>query len=186
MACIAKVAANLDLPCGAPNTPDMGRPLEALFLNAQDIESFTVSKGQASIVRKAETRAYAITAVNNALTISVGMKSQDITPGAYDVSVTFKNFRVHEETITSTSTGAVDNIARMEMVLFVKHSGNKYKVYGLGAPLVCLELSGDSTESEYYTYTFGVEDWQVGTTIHNILEADYNELSTPAPKPKRK
>lgn len=180
MACIAKIAANLDLPCGVPNTPDMGRPLEALFLNAQDIASFTVSKGRATITRVASAKAYAITAVNNALTISVGMKSQDITPGAYDVSVTFKNFRVNEETITSTPNGAVDNIARMEMVLFVKHSGGKYKVYGLGAPLVCLELSGNSTESEYYTYTFGVEDWQVGTTIHNISGADYDALSTPA------
>lgn len=180
MACIAKIAANLDLPCRAPNVPDMGRPLEALILNAQDIASFTVSGGLATITRVAETRAYAITAVNNALTISVGMKSQDIMPGAYDVSVTFKNFRVHEETITSTPMGVVDNIARMEMVLFVKHSGGKYKVYGLGAPLVCLELSGNSTESEYYTYTFGVEDWQVGTTIHSISEANYDALSTPA------
>lgn len=181
MACISRVAAALDLPCGAPNPTDMGRPLEALFLNAQDISSFTVTRGGATITRVANAKAYAITAVNNALTISVGMKSQDITPGAYDVSVTFKNFRVHEETITDAPEGVVDNIARMEMVLFVKHSGGKCKVYGLGAPLVCLELSGNSTESEYYTYTFGVEDWQVGTTIHNISEADYDALSTPAP-----
>lgn len=180
MACISKVAAALDLPCGAANPTDMGRPLEALFLNAHSISSFTVVKGMATITRVDSARAYPITVVNNALTISVGMKSQDITPGAYDVSVTFKNFRGHEETMTSTPMGVVDNIARMEMVLFVKHLGGKYKVYGLGAPLVCLELSGNSTESEYYTYTFGVEDWQVGTTIHNISKADYDALSTPA------
>lgn len=181
MACIAKVATNLDLTCGAPNATDMGSPLEALFLNAQDISSFTAAKGVATITRVANARAYAITAVNNALTISVGMKSQDLMPGAYDVSVTFKNFSGLEEAVTGTPMGVIDNIARMEMVLFVKHSGGKYKVYGLGAPLVCLELSGNSTESEYYTYTFGVEDWQVGTTIHNISKADYDELSTPAP-----
>lgn len=180
MACISKVVVALDLPCGVPNSTDMGRPLEALFLNAQDISSFKVAKGVATITRLEGARAYAITAVNNALTISVGMKSQDITPGAYDVSVTFKNFRGHEETITATPNGAVDNMARMEMVLFVKHSGGKYKVYGLGAPLVCLELSGNSTESEYVTYTYGVEDWQVGTTIHNISKADYDALSKPA------
>lgn len=184
MACISKVAAALDLPCGAPSPTDMGRPLEALFLNAQDISSFTAPKGVATIARVAGARAYAITAVNNALTISVGVKSQDIIPGAYDVSVTFKNFRGLEETITPTTMGVVDNIARMEMVLFVKHSGGKYKVYGLGAPLVCLELSGNSTESEYYTYTFGVEDWQVGTTIYNISKADYDALSTPAVAPE--
>lgn len=183
MACISKVAAALDLPCGVPNPTDMGRPLEALFLNARDISSFTAAHGVATITRVVGARAYAITTVNNALTISVGIKSQDITPGAYDVSVTFKNFRVQEETITTTTNGAADNIARAEMVLFVKHSGGKYKVYGLGAPLVCLELSGDSTESEYYTYTFGVEDWQVGTTIHNISKEDYDALSTPAVEP---
>ena len=180
MACIAKLAVSLDLVCGAPGTPDMGRPLEALVLNAQDIASFTVTAGLAVITRVAAARAYAVTAVNNALTISVGMKSQDIMPGAYDVSVTFKNFRGHEEMVTATPMNVVDNVARLELVLCVKHSGGKYRVYGLGAPLVCLGLSGDSTESEYVTYTYGVEDWQVGTTIHNISKADYDALSTPA------
>lgn len=180
MACIAKLAVNLDLACGAPGAPDMGRPLEALVLNAQDIASFTVTAGLAAITRVAAARAYAVTAVNNALTLSVGMKSQDIIPGAYDVSVTFKNFRGHEEMVTAAPMGVVDNIARLELVLFVKHSGGKYRVYGLGAPLVCLELSGNSTEGEYVTYTYGVEDWQVGTTIHNISKADYDALITPA------
>lgn len=184
MACIGKLAVNLDLACGAPNPTDMGKPLEALLLNAQDIASFTVASGVATITRVATARAYAITAVNNALTISVGMKSQDIMPGAYDVSVTFKNFRGREETVTATPMGVVENTARLEMVLCVKHSGGKYKVYGLGAPLVCLEVSGDSTESEYVTYTYGVEDWQVGTTIHTISKADYDALSTPQPAPE--
>lgn len=183
MACIAKVLAGLDLPCGAPNASDIGRPIEAKFLNAQDIASFTVTGGVASITRVTGGRAYEITAINNALTLSVGIKSQDITPGAYDVTVTFKNFRVSVNTTTLAPLGVVDGIARMEMVLFVKHESGKCKVYGLGAPLVCLELSGESTESDYYTYTYGVEDWQVGTTIHNISLADYEALSTPAAAP---
>ena len=180
MACIGRILTGLDLPCGAPNLPDMGRPLEAKFLNAQDVASFTVSGGAASITRVPGGAAYAITAINNALTLSVGIKSQDVMPGAYDVKVTFKNFRVSVNATSLSPMGVVDGVARMEMVLFVKHSGGKCKVYGLGAPLVCLELSGDSTESEYYTYTYGVEDWQVGTTIHNISPADYEALSTPA------
>ena len=28
--------------------------------------------------------------------------------------------------------------------------------------------------------TYGVEDWQVGTTIHTLSKADYDALSTPA------
>ena len=62
----------------------------------------------------------------------------------------------------------------------VEHAGGVYRVYGLGAPLVCTELVGDSAASEYYTYTFGVEDWQVGTTIHSLTKADYDALSTAA------
>jgi hypothetical protein len=179
MACIPKVQVGLTLPCGAPNASDLGRPLEAKFLNAQDIASFTVSGGVASITRVKGGRAYAITAVNNALTLSVGLKSQDIMPGAYDVTVTFKNFATVINTTTLNPMGIVDGIARMEMVLFVKHASGKCKVYGLGAPLVCLELSGDSVESDFYKYTYGVEDWQVGTTIHNISLEDYEALDTP-------
>ena len=179
MACIAKIITGLDLPCGAPNAADTGRPVEAKFLNAQDIASFTVSGGVASITRVTGGQAYAMTAINNALTISVGIKSQDIMPGAYDVTVTFKNFRASVNTTTLAPMGVVDGIARMEMVLFVKHASGKCKVYGLGAPLVCLELSGESAESDYYTYTYGVEDWQVGTTIHQLSKADYDALSTP-------
>ena len=62
----------------------------------------------------------------------------------------------------------------------VKYSSGRVRVYGLGAPLVCTEIVGDSTAGDYYTYTFGVEDWQVGTTIHQLSDADYDALSTPA------
>ena len=179
MACISKLASGLDLPCGAPGAPDMGSPIEAKFLNAQDIASFTVLRGAASITRVTGGQAYALTAINNALTLSVGLKSQDIMPGAYDVTVTFKNFRASVNSTTADPMGVVDSVARMEMVLFVKHAGGKCKVYGLGAPLVCLEISGESAESEFYTYTYGVEDWQVGTTVHNISLTDYEALSTP-------
>ena len=183
MACIGRIVGGMALPCGAPNPSDMGRPISAKLINASDIASFTVNGGVATITRIATAVGYEVTAVNNALTVTVGLKSQDVTPGAYDVSITFKNFRMLVNTTTLTPLGVVDGIARAELVIAVEHASGKVKVYGLGAPLVCTELVGDSTASDYYTYTFGVEDWQVGTTIHNMTKADYEALSTPAAAP---
>lgn len=184
MACIGKIAGGLALPCGAPNPSDIGSPISAKLINASDIASFTVTSGLATITRVATAVGYEVTAANNSLTVSVGLKSQDIMPGAYDVSITFKNFRVSVNTTSLSPLGVVDGIARAELVIAVEHASGKIKVYGLGAPLVCTELVGDSTASDYYTYTYGVEDWQVGTTIHNMTKADYDALSTPAVAPE--
>lgn len=183
MACIGILGSDLTMPCGVPNSGDMGRPVSAKILNASDIESFTISSGAAIITRKPTAVAVDVTTVNNALTVSVGLKSQDLTPGAYDVSISFKNFGSQTEYgyVTRSAVGAH---SRAELVIAVDHGGGVCRVYGLGAPLVCTELVGDSTASEYYTYTYGVEDWQVGTTIHSITKADYDALSTPAPTPE--
>lgn len=191
MACIGNIAVDLGMPCGAPAPEDMGRPVSAKILNASDIASFTVSGGKAVITRKPGAVGYDVTAINNALTVSVGLKSQDIMPGAYDVSITFKNFSGSRAEVTSSTMGVVNGLSRAELVIAVDHGNGSIKVYGLGVPLVCTELAGDSTESGYYTFTYGVEDWQVGTTIHALTRADYDALSTPAPgeteeKPKRK
>lgn len=182
MACIGIIGSSLAMSCGAPNSGDMGRPVSAKILNASDIASFTVSSGVATITRKPTAVGVDVMAVNNALTVSVGLKSQDLIPGAYDVSITFKNFGFQTE-FGFVTMGVAGARSRAELVIAVEHTGGVYRVYGLGAPLVCTELVGDSTASEYYTYTYGVEDWQVGTTIHSITKADYDALSTPTPAP---
>lgn len=182
MACIGTLASSLAMGCNAPNRGDMGRPVTAKILNASDIASFTVSSGVATITRNPTAVGTDVTAINNSLTVSVRLKSQDLLPGAYDVSISFKNFGFQTE-VGFITMGVVGARSRAELVIAVDHGGGVYRVYGLGAPLVCTELVGDSTASEYYTYTYGVEDWQVGTTIHNITKADYDALSEPAPAP---
>ena len=188
MACIGNVAASLEMACGAP-APAFGRIQGAKLLNAADIASFTVgTDGVATITRVATKVGYGITTINNALTLSVGVKSQDITPGAYDVTITFKQFGDgHSSGLASDSAplGVANPLARAELVFAVDHGNGVYRVYGLGAPLVCLEYNMDSTADGYVTLTYGVEDWQVGTTIHGLAKADYDALSTPqsAPKP---
>ena len=185
MACIGKIGASLAMPCGAPARADLGRPVSAKLLNASDIVSFTISPtgGEATISRVPTSVGFDITAANNALVVTVGLKSQDIMPGAYDVSITFKTFS-GEYALASAFTpmGSVGALSRAELVIAVDH-GDVVRVYGLGAPLVCTEMSGDSSANEYITYTYGVEDWQVGTTIHNLSRAAYDALSTPAPAP---
>ena len=185
MACIGKIGASLVMPCGAPARTDLGRPVSAKVLNASDISSFTISSvtGEAIITRVPKTVGFDITAINNALVVTVGLKSQDITPGAYDVSITFKTFSGNYALASAfTPLGSAGVPGRAELVIAVDH-GDVVRVYGLGAPLVCTELSGDSSASAYVTYTYGVDDWQAGTTIHNLSRADYNALSTPAPAP---
>lgn len=185
MACIGKITANLAMPCGAPGVSDLGRPVSAKIINAADIASFTVdiNTGNATITRVPTAVGYDVTTINNALVVTVGLKSQDITPGAYDVAITFKSLSGHRNLVSQSRVmGAAGVIATAELVIAVDH-GDRIRVYGLGAPLVCTEVSGDSSANEYVTYTFGVEDWQVGTTIHSLAKADYDALSTPQPAP---
>lgn len=184
MACIGKIASQLALYCGAPARSDLGKPVSAKVLNASDIASFTVSEpGGAKITRVPGAVGYDVTTVNNSLVVTVGLKSQDITPGAWDVAITFKNFGgAFALNSRATPMGTVGTIPSTELVIAVDH-GDVVRVYGLGAPLVCTEASGDSSASAYVTYTFGVEDWQVGTTIHNMTKADYDALSIPAVAP---
>lgn len=185
MACIGTISGALAMACGAPD-PAFNRIQGAKLINAADIASFTVSasSGAATITRVSTKVGYDVTTVNNALTLTVGMKSQDIMPGAYDVTITFKDFAGANRggfMSAATPMGAIDQVARAELVIAVDHGNGVYRVYGLGAPLVCLEYSMDSTTDGYAVFTYGVEDWQVGTTIHALTKASYDALSTPAP-----
>lgn len=186
MACIGALWTNIAMVCGKPARTDLGKPVSAKVLNASDIASFTVSGSKATITRKPQTAGWGITAANNALVVTLGIKSQDIMPGAYDVSITFKTFS-SAYTVESQGTplGVIGTLGHAELVFAVDH-GDAVRVYGLGAPLVCTELSGDSSASAYVTYTYGVDDWQVGTTVHELSRADYEALSTPEPKPTPK
>lgn len=186
MACIGLISGTLAMGCGAP-TPAFNRIQGAKLINAADIASFTVNGVSAATITRVATKVGCeITAVNNALTLAVGLKSQDITPGAYDVTISFKQFASGGNSGVSSSGGVLgttNSLARAELVFAIDHGDGVYRVYGLGAPLVCLEYSLDSTADGYSMFTYGVEDWQVGTTIHTLTKADYDALSTPAAAP---
>lgn len=181
MACIGEISASLNIPCGVPLRADLSKPVSAKILNAAAIASFTVDPNSfATITRVPGKVGYGVTIDNNSLVITVGLKSQDIIPGAYDVAFTFKSFSgAHTLASAGGPMGVVESLLRAELVIAVDH-GDAIRVYGLGAPLVCTEISGDSSASAYVTYTFGVEDWQVGTTIHYMSREDYDAMNSPA------
>ena len=185
MACIGTISGALTMPCGAPE-PAFNRIQGAKLINAADIVSFTVnnSSGAASITLVGTKVGYEVTTANNALTLNVAMKSQDIMPGAFDVTIGFKLFNTGDNlrgmASSNTPGGIISSSARLELVVAVDHGNGVYRVYGLGAPLVCLEYNMDSTADGYVTATYGVEDWQVGTAIHWMTKANYDALSTPA------
>lgn len=188
MACIGTISGALAMECGTP-TQSFNRIQGAKLINAADIESFTVSasSGEAIITRVPTKVGYDVTTVNNALTLSVAMKSQDIIAGAFDVTITFKDFAgANRRGFMSEAApmGVIDRVARAKLVIAVDHGNGVYRVYGLGAPLVCLEYSMDSTTDGYAAFTYGVEDWQVGTTIHALTKENYDALSTPAVAPE--
>ena len=181
MACIGEISSSLNMPCGAPGRADLSRPVSAKILNSAAIASFTVGPGNTAVITRVPGKVgYGVTVDNNSLVVTVGLKSQDIIPGAYDVAITFKSFNgTHTPASAAGPLGVADALSRAELVIAVDH-GDAIRVYGLGAPLVCTEMSGDSSASAYVTYTFGVEDWQVGTTIHYMDRKDYDALNSPA------
>ena len=182
MACIGNISSSLAMACGA--TAD-NHIKSAKILNAADIASFTVASNGFATVTRVPTKVGAnITTNNNAMTLTVGLKSQDIMPGAYDVSVMFKDLAGAYGVVSIASVmGGVSAISRGEIVIAVEYGSGVPKIYGLGAPLVCLETVYDSTGDGFTAVTYGVEDWQVGTTVHNFSKADYDALSTPYTPP---
>lgn len=178
MACIGKIKASLAMPCGA--TGGM-RPVGAKVLNASDVASYTAGAAGDAVITLAEGAvAYDLTVTNNALSITVGLKSQDLTPGTYDVAITFKDFSGVDNLVSRGVMGSVGELNIAELIFAVDHGNGVYKVYGLGSPLTCTETVYDSTGYGFVSYTYGVEDWQTGTYIFRISKAAYDALSTPA------
>lgn len=180
MACLSKFTGSFTLDCGAPKNGPLMKPIGAVILNASDIASFTiVPGGMATITRIPDTVGVPIETASGALTISVGLKGGEVAAQTYDVTAEITLF---SSSMYSADYGfAVWPGANTSIVLAVNHGNGVYKVYGLGYPLDCLSLEGDTTGNGFVRATFGVEDWQVGTTISSIDKEAYEALITPAP-----
>lgn len=181
MACLTLIGSNANIPCGSPPAGQLNRPVSAKLLNASQIASFSITGtgvGLAIITLATGSVAFSLETANNALVVNLAMKGGEMYPQQNDVSI--------EATLYGPSTGntsdgrALTGGINGQYVIAVDHGNGIYKVYGLGAPLEVLSVEGSSTGNGFVRTTFGVEDWQVGTTIYNLTKADYDALSTPA------
>lgn len=181
MSCVLNVVTYQTIGCG-PINPQLARPVSARLINNSTIESFTVSGGNATITRAAGTpSAAALECSNGATTITLGVKGGEVTPQAADVTITTKMFVTGAR--SSYGGGLVMSTAgaNSQVVIAVDHGNGIYRVYGLGYPLECLNIEGDSEGDGFITTTFGVEDWQPGTTIYALTEAEYKALASAVP-----
>lgn len=181
MACLLNLVTSQLLNCG-PSTALLARPVSAKLINASTIESYTVSSGIATITRAPGTPAAAsLECANGATSITVGVKGGEVTPQAADVTIKTKMFNTGAR--SSYGGGLVLSTAgaNSQVVIAVNHGNAVYRVYGLGYPLECLNIEGDSEGDGFLTTTFGVEDWQPGTTIYAISGEDYVALSNAVP-----
>ena len=178
MACLQKLSADVLWGCysGGTQGSTLGVYEEMLFINASDINSFSASNTtSATLVLNSGTRGYIINSVNRSIKVSVGKKGGDLYPVMYDPSIIIKV----PSQLFSVPEGSASKMLNSSGVIALKGS-NGYTIIGLGAPLVCTEIEGDSTASEFLTVTFGTDEGQTGSTIYGISKATYEALKVPA------
>lgn len=177
MACIRLLVGDNKISCGAPLwVSAFGRPIGAKFVNADHIASYTISGGFAIPTRVSGANPAAdLETANNALVINLALKGGELYPQAWDASIEFSLFR---NFIESDTFGAAQGLGANTRGVFAFNFGAVYRIIGLGNPLECLSVEGASNGSGYPRITFGVEDWQTGTTVYRLTKADYDALST--------
>lgn len=179
MACLINLTSSQLLQCG-PAVAFLGRPVSAKLINAGHIESYTITNGVATITRAAGApAAVSLECAGGATKITVGTKGGEVTPQAPDVTIETKMFATGARSSYNGSLAFATAGANTQVVIAMDHGNGVYRVYGLGYPLECLNIEGDSETDGFLTTTFGVEDWQPGTTICELSAADYAALSKP-------
>lgn len=182
MACIGRVLGINTLGCGPVTNAPLGRPVSAKIINAGDIASYTVggTPAMATITRVAGAPAAALIETSNgSMVVSVGLKGGEVTPQMLDPTISLTLFNSDFVSTTAGSTNTTGMNA--QVVIAVDHGNGIFRVYGLGYPLECLSIEGDTEGFGFIKTTFGVEDWQSGTTVFRMSEADYVALSTAVP-----
>ncbi|WAX10840.1 hypothetical protein BV739P1_00041 [Phocaeicola phage BV739P1] len=176
MACLQKYSGDMRWSCstGAAGGT-LGKYTEAILINASDIASFSGGSSAATLTLTSGQKGSSVEFVNNGIKVSVARKGGDMFPVMYDPSVIMKV----PNPLFSTQNGASHDFVNASFVIALSGS-NGYTIFGLGAPLVCTEIEGDSTASEFLTVTFGTGEGQTGSTIYRITKATYEALKVPA------
>lgn len=179
MACIKNVTGNRTVPCGAPTGMYLDAPKGVRILNVSHIASYQVSSGNAVITRVAGAPAAAeIETTNNSTVITVATRGGDIYPQCWDVTVECTFFQGY---ISTDTAGAADGAGMNSQVVVAVNHGNVYRIYGLFVPLTIQSVEGASNGNGYVKSTFGVDEWQTGTTIFNLTKEQYDSFGSAMP-----
>lgn len=175
MACLQKFLADRFWGCdSSAQRGTLGKYTEAILINASDVESFSGDR-IVTLVLNSGQMGSVVEVINNSVKVSVAKKGGDLFPVVYDPSVIIKV----PYSYFSLDGGSADTFVNSTFVIALKGS-NGYTIIGLGAPLVCTEIEGDSTVSEFLTFTFGTDEGQTGSTIYGIDKATYEALKVSA------
>lgn len=176
MACLQKFSGDMSWGCGSSaRGGTLGKYTEAILINSSDIDSFSGGGGSVTLVLASGQKGSVVEVANNGFKMSVARKGGDMFPVMYDPSVIMKV----PNPLFSTQNGASHDFVNSSFVIALSGS-NGYTIIGLGAPLVCTEIEGDSTAGEFLTVTFGTDEGQTGSTIYGISKATYEALKVPA------
>lgn len=184
MACIANLATGSQLlPCGAPPTAPLGRPIGAKLIPADNIQSYTVDTGgylNAAVVtlKSSAPAPIEIETGGGSLVVTVGVKGGDVFPQAFDPTIELSLYGITGSPISSVLGAAGHGGSNLPCVIAVNHGNGVYRIYGLGYPLECLSIEGDTNGNGFTRVTYGVEDWQAGTTIYSMAADAYEALSS--------
>lgn len=176
MACLQTYRGDMSWGCySATKKGTLGKYTEAILINASDIDSFSGGGASATLVLSSGKKGSSVEVINNSFKVSVARKGGDTFPVMYDPSVIMKV----PHGLLSATNGAANGFVNSDFVIALNGS-NGYTIIGLGAPLVCTEIEGDSTTSEFLTVTFGTDEGQTGSTIYGISKDTYEALKVPA------
>ena len=154
--------------CGRPN--DMfGEIIEAKIMNAEDINSWSASNRNEAIWVTGDAGLH-IQGANNSIVLNIATKGGETYNLAYDPTITIVSPSEFDN--SAPNVGGVSG--DQGFVIALKFANGKHMVIGLGAPLSLLSVEGASNANPNATLTFGVEDWQTGTTIYGMTESAYN------------
>lgn len=176
MACLQKYSGDMSWGCSSSDRGGtLGKYTEAILINASDIDSFWGGVGIATLVLASGQKGSVVEVTNNSVKVSVARKGGDMFPVMYDPSVIMKV----PQNLLNIANGLANEFVNASFVIALKGS-NGYTIIGLGAPLVCTEIEGDSTASEFLTITFGTDEGQTGSTIYGLDKSTYEALKVPA------
>lgn len=184
MACLTNLTGSQLLGCGAPPTAPLGRPIGAKLIRADYVQSYAVNtsgylNAAAVTLASGAPVPIEIETGNGAVVVSMGMKGGEVYPQAFDPTIELTFFGIAGSPISSTQGAALQGGANLPCVIAVNHGNGAYRIYGLGYPLECLSIEGDTNGNGFCRVTYGVEDWQTGTTVYSMKAADYEALSKP-------